>query len=96
MQSFAVDGHLMPARKAFSYSVRHVVRRRQMPHSVGVHEELDVLCVVVLVAADDIENHASESLLHLRLRQSQAPHHAEELFVRPRVGLVVVVMCYTA
>ena len=46
-----------------------------------VHQERDVLHVVVLVAGDDVERHTAELLLDVIHRQPEAPNHQDRLLV---------------
>jgi hypothetical protein len=61
--------------------VAHVVGRRKAPFPASVHQERDVLRVVVLVAHDDIEHHPAEHLLRILVGEPQTAHHSERLFV---------------
>lgn len=61
--------------------VAHVVGRRKVPFPASVHQERDVLRVVVLVAYHDIEHHSAEHLLRLLVGEPQTAHYGERLFV---------------
>ena len=67
--ALAVDGHLMGLQPAVGgiAGPGHVVGRRQRPAAGAIHQERDVLDVVVLVARDDVEHHPAKELLDLRL-----------------------------
>ena len=52
-----------------------------MPFPAFVHQERDVLRVVVLVAHHNIEHHSAEHLLRLLVGEPQSAHHGERLFV---------------
>lgn len=54
---------------------------RQGPLALVVHEESDVLDMVVLIARNDIEDHAAELLLDGAHRELESPDDVEGLLV---------------
>ncbi len=67
----------------------HVVGRGQRPRTGAVHQEGDVLDVVVLVAGDDVEDHAPELLLDDGRAEAQPADQQQELLVAVGARLVV-------
>ena len=96
--ALAVQRHLVcagpPSRRIVA--VGDVERRCQRPVSRPIHQEGDVLDVIVLIARHDVERHAPELLFHRFLAEVQSLDHAERLFVGVRAGLVEVVVGYCA
>src|SRR5690606_32048890 len=71
-------------------AVRHVEGGRQRPLAGLVHEEGDVLDVIVLVADHQVEDHAAELLLHRLHAKAKAADDLDGLFIRVRARQVVV------
>src|SRR3984957_19204133 len=89
--ALAVERHLVGVEPEIAGLPRpdHVVRRGQRPGSLAVHEEGDVLDVVVLIARDDVEDHPPELLLDDGLAEAQPTDQQHELLVAVGTGLVV-------
>ena len=62
-------------------SIAHIVCRRQPPLAVLIHQERDVLRMVVLIAHNHIEHHPAEHLPRRRIWQPQSAHYVESLLV---------------
>src|SRR5687768_17282797 len=61
--SFAIDRHsVLPAG---TLSEAEVVCRRQPPISLVVHDEGEVLRMIIAVVGDDVEDHPSKHLHHV-------------------------------
>ena len=58
-----------------------------MPGSVLLHDEGEILGVVVRVVGQDIENHTQEELVHLDLRDGKQPAGGKEVFVVVGLGV---------
>ena len=63
---------------------------------VSVHQERDVLRVIVLIAYHDVEHHSAEHLLRLLVGEPQAAHYCERLFVGVGPEEPVVEVCDAA
>ena len=73
-------------------AVGHVKRRRERPLALPVHQEGDVLDVIVLVTRDHVERHAPELLFHRRHRQIELSHHQQCLLAGVSPGVVEIEM----
>ena len=95
---FAVYRHLV-GRGPLSVGivgVAHVVGWRKVPFPASVHQERDVLRVVVLVAYHDIEHHSAEHFLRLLVGEPQTAHCGERLFVGVGPEEPVIEVCDAA
>jgi hypothetical protein len=68
----------------------HVVGGAEVPLALRVHQEGDVLRVVVVIARDGIEAHAAEELHGGGVREAQLAHHSEGHLVAVGQRIVVV------
>ena len=91
---FIVNGHLVGVcpNAVGAIRPRHVVRRREVPSAVFIHEERDVLGMVVLVACYHIEDHPAEKFLGIGVRKVKLAHNPEGLFVRVGMQHIVVIV----
>ena len=81
--AFACCGHLMTCRPGTGRieGVGDIESGRERPLAAFVHEERDVLDVVVLVAGDDVEDHASKLFFDGGHREIEAADDGDCLFV---------------
>src|SRR5579859_1129163 len=90
----AVERHLVSARPlAIQGEVPGDVEGwRQVPGPATVHQEGDVLDVVVLVAGDDVERHPPILFLHRLGSEAQLADHQHRLLVGIGLGVVEIEM----
>ena len=55
---FSIDAELMKAREVAAFGVAHIESGRQGPIAFTIHDESEVFDVIVLIAADQIEDDA--------------------------------------
>src|SRR5690606_25498621 len=89
---FAVNAELMKAGEVAALCVAEIVCRRQVPHSLSIHHEGEVLDMIVLIAANDVENHATKLLLHAFLCQAKLAHSHEQLLVGVMTAFAIIKM----
>lgn len=68
----------------------------ELPASLLIHQEGDVLHAIVLVARQHVEDGATHLFFNGILAQSEPANHCDGLFVTPGAGLIEIVVCHRA
>ncbi len=89
---FAVDAQLVESCEITAFGMTKIVCGRNVPIALTVHYESKVLYMVVLIAANQIEDDATELLLNGALRHIELTHRHKELLIRTSAAFIVIKM----
>lgn len=96
--ALAVQAHLMRMHPPVLWvkGIGEIISRRKRPLPGAVHQERNVLDVIVLIAGDDVECHPPELLFDSFHRQAEFADGLKGLLIGVGTRLIVIVMLHGA